>query len=182
MKLGLMMTAMFALAGCGALPPADHYTVYIDPAFGSDQSAAIVEGLQEWERAVGVKFDIAMVKVELDKSYYNSISFHPSTYQEINEITPGSAYIGLTEYEKDSWNHVYNYSNVLLDYKLDDATFAWAVRHEVGHALGLNHIGAGNLMCKNMACASRHVQCADQSEYYQLRNVHKFFCTPPITD
>lgn len=148
-----------SLVGCldWAPSPNHHYDIYIDSSFSSDQAQAIVDAASEWQVATEgyFTFDVTL----LDRGDETI-----SIYADINS----------TQLNKDCDSHGGELgcqasdgvdSQIYMPLNgLDAVTFKQTATHEIGHALGANHIGPGNVMCADRGCAALTVQCGDVEE------------------
>jgi hypothetical protein len=153
MRTIVLLLVVVVLVGCLDWQPnqTHHYSLYIDPQFTSTQSAAIIAGATDWETKSGsfITFDEAGVENGSD-----TISIYAVSNIQA-DCDPGA--VGCQETEGVD-------SNIYLPITGDDSYFQQVATHEVGHALGCNHIAAGNIMCADRGCAALTVQCGDIQE------------------
>lgn len=133
-----------------------HYHLYIDPQFTVDQSNSIIAAATEWQEATQnfLTFDGAGVE-----HGYDTISIH-SVQNVQNDCDTGA--IGCEE-SAGVDSDIYLPANVT-----DSDFFKQIAGHEIGHSLGMPHIGSGNLMCADRGCAAMTVQCGDVTMLAQV--------------
>lgn len=170
------------ILGCNVVNhPSDHYTVYIDPAFGYDGQAVIVDALNDWEHAVNshdltLRFNI----VSLDLTCSNgqegcdkAITIHPDTKSDLQSMAKGDDEVaGYTIYR---WSvHLdgseTEYANVYLRTDISAVNHARNTRHEIGHGLFESHTGKGTVMYISTDGEPDNVSCEDVQQYASLRN------------
>ena len=149
------MLAMSMACGQFSKNESHHYELYIDPAFSDDQSAAIISAATEWQTKLG-----------------NFITFSGTTDDKGNDTIAVYAADGMTTLAKDcngdgdlgcEWPDGVK-SHIYVPMTLDAATFRQVSLHEIGHSLGADHIGPGNVMCASKGCAAMTVQCPKSIE------------------
>ena len=129
-------------------PDSNQYHLYISPEFTADQSEMIVQAATEWQVGMGnyIRFDGAGIE-----NGENTINIYPTTMKELD---PNGGRLGETWYGPKE----------KIEISTDSNDFYQTALHEMGHAIGANHIEAGNIMCADSGCASEHVQCGDVKE------------------
>jgi hypothetical protein len=128
------------LAACG---PPEHYTVTTQ-GLTIDQQDQVATAMVAWTSACpGLTLDLsescngACIRVEI-----------------VNSLSPGL--MGLTyPHESDGTARITLLPNVTQQ----------TVTHEMGHALGLAHLGPGTIMCKDDTCASQVIMPADVAAF-----------------
>lgn len=153
------------MVGCLNWQPNEshHYSLYIDPQFTPTQSAAIIASATDWETKSGsfITFDGAGVNDGPDTI---------SIYADSNLASDcGDGPVGC-DISDGVDSHIY------LPIAGDDSFFQQVSGHEIGHALGCNHIPTGNLMCADRGCAALTVQCGDLKE--MCKHWGTFACEP----
>jgi hypothetical protein len=179
----LLLSGIGSLSiGCaGARIYPTNYNVFVDPAFG-DNVSDVVGALDDWSNNTNVGMNITILNMACDDSMMNCISIHPMSRADIIKLGRSSNDIGLTFWHKSMFSEDYYYS----DYQGWGNSYVpfgtefdiQVVRHELGHALGLQHLGAGNIMCKSQGCATLDITCGDVNEYNELRNIPDIACAP----
>jgi hypothetical protein len=179
----LLLSGIGSLSiGCagGRIYPTN-YNVFVDPAFG-DNISDVVGALDDWSSKTNVGFNITVLNMACDDEDIDCISIHPMSLADIKSISENPNTIGITFWHKSiaakdpyycdyqGWGNSYVPSGT--DFDVQDT------RHELGHALGLQHLGAGNVMCKDQGCATLDIQCGDVNEYNELRNIPDVACGP----
>jgi predicted Zn-dependent protease len=174
MRTSVLLGASLLLGGC--FNPSDYptrYQVYIDPAFGS-QVNDVVQSLTAWEDSAGVRFDLTLADITCDASCGATITLHPDTLADIVRKQGSPNAIGTTQVWGNDlgvghWEQTYypGWANVYTTPTFTQQTLL----HEIGHAMGLVHSGAGSLMCANTGCAAEGITGEDINQYRTLRGM-----------
>jgi hypothetical protein len=141
------------LVGCQQ-PLSREIEFYIDPAFSSFQAGQIVYGLKEWSDST--EGFVTFTQTEDWEYDSNRIIFAPSSMADLSrradspKIVSGMTHVSYSGDERICWLAVENTRG-----------FDWVVRHEAGHAMGLEHDDPGTVMNINWGDASQHVTCRD---------------------
>lgn len=163
MKAFKILACVVALgsAAC-AQKPSSHYSVYIDPTMNAYDTDAMLSGLQSWEQSVNVTFD---TKIGLPfTTEEHQIVLHASTKADVAKRgVEGDIGVTFRDEEQDRADIYYG-----LDLT-NESTLHVEIRHELGHAMGLSHTGAGSLMCANKECAAENITSTDIAQYNSLR-------------
>lgn len=165
MKLNSLICLALLSSGCMyqfQVNETHHYHLYIAPGFTDDQRGMIVEAAKDWQDKMGdyLTFDLnAWTANDPD-----TISIYPSTKVQLDK---NEGALGET------WNYGINSK---IEIATDINNFQQTARHEFGHALSANHIGAGNIMCATDGCASQDISCSDLKEVCSHWNT--FSCIP----
>jgi hypothetical protein len=147
--------------------------VLLDPAFTIDEQDKVVAGLATWESAVPVKFSLRITSCS--GIHDATICIHASNHDEIaaKQSAADGIGLGLTLREK-TWSHVIDGGEVFIDVPTIEAQYAVdfqrIVAHEVGHAMQLDHDAYGNLMAAMATEDAPFPMCADEAEWYAVRN------------
>jgi hypothetical protein len=180
MKTHLLASMIvFSTLACNK-PPANHYSILIDPAFSSDQDQMIIDGANAWETATNnqVVFDYIAVADCKYKKEANQTCVYSSNSAEI-EAHPGAqdTSIGLTE-----WSDADNSAEIFLDVPVletNPIVFKQTIQHELGHSFRLEHSPVPgsegvpaepfSIMCWNSGCALYSISCYDVIQFEKLR-------------
>ena len=130
--------------------PTHEYKIYIDPSFTDDQANQIIASFTEWQVKTGnfVKFSGTTLENDVD-----GINVYPTTLQQLDK---NDGILGET------WS---NGVSSKIEIALDANDISQISLHEIGHALGCNHIqGVGTIMFPNRSKAGYSVSCADVYE------------------
>ena len=169
MKTIILILSVFVLslsAGC-ALQPAATYQVYIDPMFSDYEQGVIRDSLGDWTN----KSDgIVTFNVTIAKSWGNTTPPHTIWIQSgsLSDM-PGLA----GECHQAPWNDDGFIYLPMDKYEGHPETMAWfgqTVRHEVGHALGLEHDVSGTIMAPSHGTAAMTVTCGDVAKLAALHD------------
>lgn len=157
-KAATILFASLSLLGCATVDfspnPTHDYAIVMEDGFTPDQQAAIFAAAEAWSHATGdfVRFHGAAVT----DPNVPTFTITPKTMAQVKQCDPLA--IAYTTDEGTSA------AILLSDDSLQPATFLQMTTHEFGHALGAQHIGPGNIMCKDRDCAGTTITCADVTE------------------
>lgn len=153
----IIIILLLGLMGCYIThewEPADnhHYNVQIDSTLTPEQKEQVVSAINEWQSQSGNYFTFGY-----DDSTDAVISIHTMSAQELHFKFEMAAAFGATVFNGQS-------SDIYIVPTTNLKLFRQTALHEIGHSMGANHIGFGNIMCSNDACASENVECPDLIE------------------
>jgi hypothetical protein len=162
-----------ALAGCAG-PLGSHYEVVVDPAFAPDQVEAVaVTATDAWSGATAATFTASVGTCSGVAD--GVICVHASDAAAIYRIG-GPTAAATTRTKRgtgargDSGGLAgVDGGEVFLDAAHPAAQLAWEAEHEFGHAMGLEHTGAGTLMFAAEPGAAKTVTAADAAQWRGLR-------------
>jgi hypothetical protein len=148
-----------------ALPVSEKYSVHIDPSTSIDQQALILKALDSWQESVGVEFQIDIGGCELG---VYQVCIKTVSSAEMKEITGENGVFGFTDrrwFDQSSKTYIVETLGV--------PQFSWAITHELGHTMGLQHTEAETVMYYWWGNdVSETITCADRQQYYALRGAH----------
>lgn len=162
----------FLLLLAGACSPwqkgSGEYSVYIDPGFTEAQEKLVNKALDKWR--VSVDETVTFTNTDNWEQKDNLITICPSTVVELtteygrdNTSDDWHTRAGITKYLGTS-------SLVMLATDLfnSDEEFLQATEHELGHAMGLQHRGEGELMYHSVDGAAKEVTCNDVEQFCEI--------------
>ena len=161
MKLFAAAMPLFLLTGCYTVH-VDSYTVYISPDLTPAHAIEVMHGMDSWQEMSAGMITFTPVVSDHQCVMTGEICVRPVTYDL------GNGKVGYTDRSAE------DASNIVLDESVPDEEFHPLVRHELGHALGLNHTGPGTVMCGDYYCGSKDVTCADAQYAMSLRGIRHF--------
>lgn len=144
--------AMLLVSDCTWQPSSSHhYNVYVDPSFSTLQRNEILDEATAWTTAMGgfVTFEYTDVASSDDL-----IDVNAYTLTQLKQW--GSDAIGYTAYTGSPSTNVY-----LPVVGMSNDDFKKIARHELGHAIGAEHIGSGNTMSPTVNSQSENITCED---------------------
>ena len=178
-KIIPIICALAALPACTGDKPEDNYTVYIDPAFDTATQQMIINGLTDWQNRVwksGHFLWLSPVIGTHDCSHEcdDIIVIHASTKANVSTmVTPVSdSRDGVnirTWRENPMTGHHYDWSDMYLATDMPPSNMYQIIRHEIGHALALQHTPPGDIMCRDTDCQSDDIVQADVDQFLKLR-------------
>lgn len=149
MKRFLMfLFACLLLVGCGA--PPDHYSVRIE----SSRPWIVTFAMDAWAQKVPVHFELTDGPADI------AVIDTPLAVIDSVPDSKGDAW-GITN---EGQGHCY------IGQELSDPDFLLVTTHELGHAMGLHHLGPGNLMSPGGPDAvSKEITEADVAQWEETR-------------
>lgn len=151
LKRCLLLCVLLPLSCVWQPSSSHHYSVYVDPSFSTLQRNEILDAADAWTAAMDgfVTFEYTDVA-----SGDDLITVTANTMTQLKQW--GSDTIGYTAYTGTASTNVY-----LPIVGLSDDDFKKDARHEMGHAIGAEHIGDGNTMSINVVNQPEHITCED---------------------
>lgn len=159
MKSILIFSAIFAM-GCGGWNRGDICHIHIEDGFSSDQISLIKESSNDWSNALD-----GYIEFEYDStpSYYDHLmNIHP-TLMETLRSEHSKVIVGWTSYY--SIRSEGGFTEISVD--IPNKDFGLAIKHEMGHVLGLTHTGVGTIMAPLVGEMSERVTQTDVDQFYQ---------------
>lgn len=136
------------------------HQVVIDSKFTNHHKQLIVEGCQDWE--VKTNYTVTFKFPENVHQEHDVIWIRSATTDQLKEY--GDHVVGRTNYGLgDGTSNV-----ILLNPEYQDDVWHIAVRHELGHALGLGHDRNGTVMASITNNAAEYVTCQDVAKFCEV--------------
>lgn len=141
MKLLLLALCLSLLSACSYSPTA--VQIQIDSSFSLDKRQLILDAVEDWSSKTNGGFAISNVTYVdniIAVPTYNCIKF-VNQYTEEGSEGPGLIIAGLTNTAYSTLANPTDHiqATVLIWEQLSDATFIPVAKHEIGHALLINH-------------------------------------------
>jgi predicted Zn-dependent protease len=133
---------LFALAACSYNPT--NVEIEIDSSFTQDKRELILESLNDWSDKTNKGFNYSQVKYIENLSSDNEdniIKFVNSDVEKDSFAIPNYTELGYTYSNYTTFDHPTHHvqATVLLWQGETDDLFSIVARHEIGHALSVNH-------------------------------------------
>jgi hypothetical protein len=167
----LWIALTVGLIGCGGRAVSASYVIYIDPAFSSAQQTLIEGAVATWSTALtSSQVHLSIAHASCDKDDADGIiCTHPATEAFVKTMaSPQGTTLGYADWGSSTSSNVYLVTEKLAP--LGDLGWTKVTEHELGHAFGLVHVPARQIMCATVECASQTVTCGDVSQYDALRD------------
>lgn len=163
---------ILCLIGCGFQEHyGQEYTVYIDPAFG-DKTEEVINGAEDWaNKSNGILTIYIVIGLENSKKP-GDIVVYAHTVADIPNVCSAVPLVGQQQQEGCTRRDVSDTANIRLG--TDTKYFKGNVRHELGHAFGLEHDYLDNYtIMYPVANKIRpdYISCKDIFQYAMLRNI-----------
>ncbi len=181
-----LLPLLVLVCGCSlTISPGFSYRVDIDPLFSSEQEAAIVSALHQWEVATDNKVHFATPTlgqcVELGISIGNTPADNQVCYHSVSAEWISAEWIAANDYLyingavafTELWPGS-NHADVYLPATgLSALDFRRVATHETGHSQGMHHTQSGTLMCWSLTCLppSGDITCDDFAQWAYIRGI-----------
>jgi len=157
------------LAGCVGITPHDAYAVHVHSSVAAERVPVAIGSFDNWHVRAGTAFDVLSTD---DRCTSDSCI-------EVDEIEPRDVENICDHDINHAWGctrgtHIY----VVRD-RPNPADYPIIYRHEIGHALDLDHVTDVAVMnpAKNLSSpAGNVVTCADVAQYNTVRGRRAGFC------
>jgi hypothetical protein len=153
-RIAIVVGGLVYCACGGKLAPTMRYTVAVDPAFTSSQAEEVMLGLDEWRSAVPeLRLTDAVDSCNLPSN--EEVCIHPAyDPPTTSDNVIGTTRLGPVE-SATIWIYV---ARIRATGKNVRALLKQTAAHEMGHAMGLRHSPAGELMARDVGVAARLTQ------------------------
>jgi len=157
--------AALTLSACTAPPPALSYTVAVDPQFTTDQMDSITAGLNDWTAQV------PELQITSSIAPCGSPSPHYVCFQPAHDAPdPSDDVIGATTPGNDGSATIRLYVDRIQATGWNVAALTeQTAAHEMGHAMGLKHSSAHELMAPDVPDQASSVMPGDVAQFWAVR-------------
>jgi hypothetical protein len=171
MKSVAILAALAALTGC-AHPMGDHYHIVVSPRFSLQiQDEILRTAGPSWAAASkSISFDYVVSDCD-EHTFPGEICYMPATQHEVAEMCSTSpTSVGCTIRDESTDSAYTKLSDTAANgHRLTSDERMRIEQHELGHALGLEHTGAGTIMCATTDCEPDSVTCQDVEQFWSVR-------------
>ncbi|MBV9947184.1 MAG: matrixin family metalloprotease [Myxococcales bacterium] len=157
---------MALLSACSSAPPDVNYAVTIDQGFTSEQTEAVLGGLNDWREALPqLHFDVQMGTCGAMGT--SEVCIRP---QEGMPQAGAEDMIGATAPDASGGAMVIIYMQRIEATGRDIPSLTQqTTAHEMGHAMGLQHSVTGELMAPSVPQQADHVTPDDVAQFWAVR-------------
>ena len=182
----MIITASLACTGCGKFSGArPDYQVVISNRFSSDQIEKTINALDEWKRKTGIlDYRVGLTDVPQDyDGQRNYIAVKPmSVTKDLKDTDTTNHVVGFYHRNDDDNS---TEIGMPIDRQSTVENFSQIIRHELGHAFGLEHYeGLGTSVMTSFRTDSRAsdtVTCEDVKAFCEVWNCNTECIDAPDT-
>lgn len=162
------------MGGCSYNEIGISYRVFIDPAFDRGMKEEIVSAVSAWQDKLP-DLNIMSINVGDCSGDRRDICIHASSEAVVRMMYSdhGSHYLAST-----SRHHMSDSADTYLatdDMSMyDSGTQVWAIAHELGHAMGLDHIDGNGVNVMYWEANNQYhalPSCDDAAQFYAIRGL-----------
>lgn len=165
------ITAAALSVGCSNLlfeHPGDRYSLALDPSMSDNDMQLTMQAAEEWTATTGVQLQVSISDKKCGDDYLQNSWGCIHVQRAPDAYFPPPA-VGLTNEQPNPSQKIGFSANVYIDDSIStDDAFYRAVRHELGHAIGLYH-EAGTVMDPWIHNAPARITCRDVAQYQSVR-------------